>query len=165
MAELGRAARGPGRVYLTGGGSALLQGWRQSTVDIDIRLDPEPLGAFEAIRDLKERLRVNVELASPQDFVPELPGWRARSSFVARFGLVDFFHYDFYAQALAKLERGHERDLGDVEEMVRRRLVLPERLLELLDAVAPDLLRYPSIDADRFVARVRVAVARWTANV
>jgi hypothetical protein len=29
-----------------------------------------------------ERLGFNVELASPPDFIPELPGWRERSPLV-----------------------------------------------------------------------------------
>jgi hypothetical protein len=41
MKILGREARGAGSIYFTGGASALLIGWRNSTVDIDIRLDPE----------------------------------------------------------------------------------------------------------------------------
>lgn len=49
LRELGRAVRGPGRVYLVGGASALLEGWRDSTVDVDLKLDPEPRGVFEAI--------------------------------------------------------------------------------------------------------------------
>jgi hypothetical protein len=35
MERLGRAVREPGRVYFTGGVSALLHGWREMTVDID----------------------------------------------------------------------------------------------------------------------------------
>jgi len=33
MAALGRAARGPGAIYLTGGATAVLLGWRESTID------------------------------------------------------------------------------------------------------------------------------------
>ena len=36
-----------------------------------------------------------------------------------------FRHYDLYAQALAKVERGHARDLADVEAMLERGLVDP----------------------------------------
>jgi hypothetical protein len=49
MKALGREARGSGCIYFTGGASALLIGWRSSTVDIDIRLDPEPPGIFQAL--------------------------------------------------------------------------------------------------------------------
>ncbi|AFY99484.1 hypothetical protein Cal6303_0407 [Calothrix sp. PCC 6303] len=56
MKALGREARGSGCIYFTGGASALLIGWRNSTVDIDIRLDPEPPGIFQAIAKLKQQL-------------------------------------------------------------------------------------------------------------
>lgn len=79
MQLLGREAQGSGCIYFTGGASALLIGWRNSTVDVDIRLDPEPPGIFQAIAKLKQELNINIELASPQDFLPPLPGWRDRS--------------------------------------------------------------------------------------
>jgi len=154
LQALGRAARSPGRVYLTGGASALLVGWRQATVDVDMRLDPEPQGIFEAIRDLKIRLDVNVELASPQDFLPELPGWQDRSVFIRTEGRVDFYHYDFYAQALSKLERGHDRDVSDVAAMVERGLVEPQKLRELLQRIEDRLIRFPRVDPARLAANV-----------
>ncbi|MCL6754979.1 hypothetical protein KBT16_29990 [Nostoc sp. CCCryo 231-06] len=49
MQALGREGQGSGCIYFTGGASALLIGWRSSTIDVDIRLDPEPLGIFQAI--------------------------------------------------------------------------------------------------------------------
>jgi hypothetical protein len=49
MQALGREAQGSGCIYFTGGASALLIGWHSSTIDVDIRLDPEPLGIFQAI--------------------------------------------------------------------------------------------------------------------
>ena len=54
----------------------------------------------------KGRLNINVEFASPDDFIPELPGWQERSRFIVREHSLDYFHYDFYAQCLAKIERG-----------------------------------------------------------
>ena len=146
MERLGAESRGPGRIYLVGGASAVLLDWRATTVDVDIKLDPEPAGVFEAIARVKDAMNVNVELAAPDDFMPALPGWRERSVFVARHGAVDFFHYDFYAQALAKIERGHDRDLFDVEAMGRLRLIEPARLIELFGAIEPALIRYPAID-------------------
>lgn len=163
LAELGRHARGPGRVYLTGGATALLFGWRGSTVDIDLKLDPEPAGAFEAIAELKDALDVNVELASPDQFLPPVPGWRERSLFIARHGEVDFFHFDAVSQALAKLARGHERDVSDVRAMLEYRLLTPADLTTGLDAIAAGLVRYPALDATAFVRRVREFVERLDA--
>ena len=154
MRRLGNAARGEGRIYLVGGSSAVLVGWRESTVDIDLKLDPEPAGVFEAIARAKEALSINVELAAPDDFIPPLPGWRERSPFIARHGSVDYHHYDFYAQALAKLERGHELDLSDVREMGRRGLIRASRLIELYESVEAAMVRYPAIDPPSFRRKV-----------
>jgi hypothetical protein len=68
-------------MYLTGGATAVLEGWRESTVDVDIRFEPDSDAALERIRDLKEELSLNVKLASPLDFLPPLPGWEERSRF------------------------------------------------------------------------------------
>ena len=154
MQGLGRLARGPGRVYLVGGASAVTLGWRAATIDADLKLDPEPEGIFEAISKLKEELDMNVELAAPDDFIPPVPGWRQRSSFIARHGQVDFFHYDFYGQALAKIERGHAMDLEDVRQMIGRGLIDKEDLVRRFDAIAPDIVRYPAIEPDAFRAKV-----------
>ena len=155
MEELGRLARGPGRIYLVGGATALLEGWRASTVDVDLKLDPEPPGIFEAIAALKHELGLNIELASPDQFLPPVPGWRERSRFVARHGEVEFFHFDFLTQALAKLARAHDRDLADVHAMIERRLISPAEIAEGLERIRPDLIRYPALDAEAFERRVR----------
>jgi hypothetical protein len=49
-----------------------------------------------------------------------------------------------------KIERGHDRDLADVREMLRRGLVDAAELRRLYSAVEADLPRYPAIDADVF---------------
>ena len=152
--ELGHLAKGPGSVYLTGGACALMFGWRASTVDVNLRLDPEPQGVFEGTRTLKQRMHINIELASPSDFIPELPHWRTRSVFIATFSHVSFYHYDLYAQALAKLERGHDRDLYDVRMMQRDDLIQIEQLVDLFEQIAPRLIRYPSLDEGEFRHKV-----------
>ena len=159
MKRLGAESRGPGRIYLVGGASAVLLGWRATTVDVDLKLDPEPTGVFEAVARAKDALNINVELAAPDDFMPALPGWRERSVFIDRHGAVDFFHYDFYAQALAKIERGHERDLLDVDAMHRQELIEPDRLMALFREIQPALIRYPAIEPASFCNRVEAATA------
>jgi hypothetical protein len=160
MKALGREARGSGCIYFTGGASALLIGWRSSTVDIDIRLDPEPSGIFQAIAKLKQELDINIELASPQDFLPPLPGWRDRSIFIGRQGEVSFYHYDFTAQALAKLSRGYNRDMDDVQSMYEQKLFSLEELRDCFKAIAPELIRFPSLDPDRLRNRIEQFIER-----
>ncbi len=155
MRELGRSARGPGCIYLLGGASALVEGWRSTTVDVDLKLDPEPAGIFEAIGRLKNELDVNIELVSLDQFLPLLPDWKSRSVFIERHASVEFYHYDFRAQGLTKLARGYQRDLADVRSMLERGMVTRAELLAALEAIQPDLIRYPALDAEAFERRVR----------
>ena len=154
MRLLGERAKGPGRIYLVGGASAVLIGWRETTVDVDLKLAPEPNGVFVVIADAKAMLNINVELAAPDDFIPPLPGWEGRSRYIIRHGLVEFFHYDFYAQALAKIERPRvglaRRGSNGQAEADRARA---------LDGALPShqarLVRHPALDPASFRARVR----------
>jgi len=150
MSAMGQTVKSPGRIYLTGGATALLHGWRPMTVDIDLKADPEPAGLFEAITVLKDSLAVNIELACPSDFIPELPNWRERSLFIARYGLLDFYHYDPCSQALSKLERGHSRDLTDVDAMLRSGLIRRDLLWQQFRLIEPQLIRYPALDPASF---------------
>jgi hypothetical protein len=160
MRALAAEAREAGRIYLTGGASAVLQGWREGTVDVDLKIVPENDRILRAIPDLKEKLHINVELASPADFVPPLPGWEERSPFIAQEGPLAFHHFDFYTQALAKIERSHRKDLDDVESMIRQRLVDPKRLAELFKEVEVSLYRYPAIDPKALRAAVTRLASR-----
>ena len=150
MRALGEASQGDGDCYLTGGATAVLLGWRATTVDVDIRLEPEQDAVLRALPRIKEELAVNVELASPADFIPLPGGWRERSLFAAREGRLTFRHFDPYSQSLAKLERGHAQDLDDVRAMLERRLVETKRLRAHFDEIEPELYRFPAIDAAAF---------------
>jgi len=155
MEALGQRVKGSGTIYLTGGATALLFGWRSKTIDVDIKADPEPRGLFEAIAELKECLNANVELASPDLFIPEVPGWRERSAFIRRVGEVDFRHFDFYSQVLAKLERGHERDMLDARAFVAEGLVNRQKLYGFFEDIRPSLKKFPAIDELVFAKSVQ----------
>ena len=154
MREVAEGLREPGRIYIAGGASALLRGWRETTLDVDIKIVPEHSRILDNIPRLKERLRINVELASPADFVPALRGWEDRSPFIEQVGPISFHHFDFYTQCLSKLERAHQTDLDDVAAMVRDGLVNPKRLLALYNEAEPDLRRYAAVHAPTLRARV-----------
>ncbi len=94
LSALGRRTDEETRVYLTGGSTAVLLGWRDSTVDADI------------------------------------------------------------------LERGHVKDRSDVEEMIRRGLVLPAQLRELFLAIEPRFDRYPAVDPPSFRRRLEELLAK-----
>lgn len=154
MKALGGRVREQARVYLTGGATAVLHGWRSSTIDIDVRFVPEADELFRAVRDLKDELSVNVELASPADFIPVRPDWEDRSPFIRREGQVFFHHFDLIAQVLAKIERDHAQDRVDVQHFLESGLVTRRDLRAYFDAVAPQIYRFPALDEEAFRARV-----------
>jgi len=150
LAALAREATTETGLFVVGGTSAVLEGWRPTTIDIDLVMRPESDAMLRAIPVLKERLSLNVELASPDQFIPVPQGWEGRSPVIKRIGLVTVRHYDFCAQALAKIERGHERDLADVEAMAARGLIHGAAVREMYARMEPDLYRFPSIDPPSF---------------
>ena len=160
MKVLGDRVTQPTRVYLVGGATALLLGWRNSTIDIDLKVVPDRDEILQLFRILKDQLEVNIELASPDDFIPELPGWEERSSFITQIGKLTFLHYDFYAQALAKIERGHDTDLTDVDHFLKFKLVDPQKLMVLFDQIEGQLFKYPAISSASFRSAVELVVAR-----
>lgn len=154
LRALGAAAAVETVVYLTGGATAVLEGWRGTTVDVDLRIEPESDALLRALARLKDELAINVELASPADFIPLPEGWKGRSPFVVREGPVTFRHFDLAAQALAKLERGHDRDLADVRAMLDRGLVVGAALQVAFAEIEGELYRFPAIDPGAFRRRV-----------
>ena len=157
MEAFGRVARRDLRVYLVDGATAVLLGWRPTTINVDLVTRPEDDTLLRAIPGLKEELEINVELASPLDFIPVPQGWEDRGTFISQTGRVAFFHFDLYAQALAKVERGHRQDLADVQEMIARRLIDRGRALEYFARMEPELYRFPAIDAPSFRQAVEEA--------
>jgi len=122
LRRLGERFRRPGRVYLVGGTTMVFEGFRQQTLDIDIAFEvaaPDHGAFIQAVRDLKKELKVNIEEASPGDFIPLPEGYRDRAQFIGRYGQLDVFHFDLYSMALSKIERGTEEDLADVLALLR----------------------------------------------
>jgi Nucleotidyltransferase of unknown function (DUF6036) len=159
MRELGQAVSVEGRVYLTGGATAVLYGWRDTTIDVDIKLIPDRDEVLREIPRLKEALNLNVELAAPSDFIPLPPGWEDRSPLIRQEGKLSFHHFDPVAQALSKIERGHEQDIHDVKEMIAAGLVDPAEALSQFEAIEPELFRFPAIDPVAFRKAVEESFA------
>lgn len=160
MRELGQAASVDGRVYLTGGATAVLHGWRDTTIDVDIKLVPDHDEILREIPRLKEELNLNVELAAPSDFIPLPSGWEDRSPLIRQEGKLSFHHFDPVAQALSKIERGHEQDIHDVKEMIATGLVDPAEALVQFKTIEPELYRFPAIDPATFRKAVEELLAK-----
>ena len=150
LTALAREATVDTDIFVVGGTSAVIAGWRDTTIDVDLVMRPESDAMLRAIPALKERLQLNVELASPDQFIPVPAGWEQRSPVISRMGRVTVRHYDFCAQALAKIERGHARDLADVEAMAARGLITGRQVREMFTRMEPELFRFPAIDPPSF---------------
>jgi hypothetical protein len=146
MRELARFAR-PNRsyrVYLVGGGTAVLEGWRESSIDADLYAKQDDL--FRDVQGIKERLKVNIEFARPEDFVPPLEGTENRHVFIETEGRVSFYHYDPYAQLLSKVVRGFARDLVDARAFIASGMVDPQRFRALVAGIPESVYsRYPKL--------------------
>jgi hypothetical protein len=151
---LGRAAEPGCELYLAGGASAVLCGWRDSTRDVDIRLEGPDEAVLRAPVDLKEKLDTNVELSSPLDFPPAPPGWRERRVFVGTFGALNVDHIPFALQALAKLNRRFDQDIADVQAMLAFGLTTREDIRTMHAAIVDELFRAPSVSPTRLGAAV-----------
>lgn len=141
------------RVYVLGGGSAVLAGWREATIDADLFAERDDV--FRDIQAIKEALRLNVEFARPEHFVPALAGSEDRHRFIDRIGTIDFYHYDPYAQLLSKVVRGFRKDVLDARNLVGNGWVDPRRFRELVEAIPDEsYARYPALNRDAVLAAV-----------
>ena len=123
LIQVGRT-RQPGRLYLTGGAALVHSGIRPGqTLDIDIQVTVDPANLTTQIAQLKHKLNINIEFASPSDFIPLPAQWDVRSQFIKRYDQVDVFYFDWYSIALSKMQRANRQDVVDVQLLVRQKLV------------------------------------------
>jgi hypothetical protein len=162
MRELARSARPKRdyRIYLVGGGTAVLEGWRESSIDADLFSGQDDI--FHDVQGIKERLQVNIEFARPEDFVPALEGSESRHVFIETIGRVSFCHYDPYAQLLSKIIRGFARDLTDARALVTSGMVKPDRFRKLVEGIPESAYsKYPRLSPQA----VRNAVEAFLSSV
>ena len=155
MRELARSAKREEsyRVYLVGGGTAVLEGWRESSIDADLYAWVFVL--FRDVQAIKERLRLYIELVRPEDFVPPLAGSEGRHVFIETVGRVTFYHYDPYVQLLSKVVRGFARDLTDAKALVTSGMVQPDRFRQLVEDIPESVYsKYPRLSPQAVRAAV-----------
>jgi len=157
LTQLGRNFHKSGRLYLVGGAALVHLGIRPGfTQDIDIQVSgPHEGELIVTIQRLIQQMQVNVEFASPGDFMPLPSQWEVHSRYIGRYGGVDVFYFDFYSIALSKIERGNMRDIADVKLLVQQNIIR----LEELDVAYQEVLqqlgrgRYPRLSPERFAER------------
>ncbi len=147
MRQLGERYHRPGRLYLVGGTSLVLEGYRQHTLDVDLSIEVTADNHDDLMRALQEimlSLDMNIEEASPGDFIPLPAGYADRHVFIGRYGQVDVFHFDFYSTSLSKIERGRRQDLDDVITLLTNKRIEWVQLESMFHEILP-LMRYKSL--------------------
>lgn len=141
------------------------EGLRQQTLDIDlaIEVDNQYHSEFVAIvRELKNTLSLNIEEASPGDFIPLPANYKERCLFINRYGQLDVFHFDLYSVALSKIERGTGEDFTDVVALLENGYLtmaeLTQYFYEILPQFATDSLKQ---DPDEFQRKFATFTEMW----
>lgn len=157
---LGKAYRKEGRLYLAGGAALVHMGLRSgSTLDIDVVIEASNEDEMiTAIRRLKEQMQINIEFASPADFIPIPSQWAAHAKYIGRYGKIDAFYFDLYSLALSKISRSSDRDLVDVKLLVQQNLITLDELDTAYQEVLPRMGKRPYINLDpqKFAERYRI---------
>jgi len=157
LQQLGKTFRKPARLYLVGGAALVHMGVRSGfTQDIDVQVSGASEGdLIVTIQRMIERMQINVEFASPVDFIPLPKQWESHARFVGRYGTIDVFYFDFYSIALSKMERGNSRDIADVQLLVQQGIITFDELDNAYHEVLAQLGkgRYPRITPKRFTER------------
>jgi hypothetical protein len=111
------------RLYLVGGSVLIDLGLRGTTLDVDYVADADDPAALadleQLIRSLKNELDINVEPASPADFLPIPRSILERSRYVGRHGNLDVYYYHLPSLVISKAARGLEQDVADAERLLR----------------------------------------------
>ena len=120
---------------------------------------------LQTIRELKDELSINVELASPADFIPLPSGYRDRTEYVGRYGQLDVFHFDLYSTALSKIERGTEPDFEDVLALLRAQRIEWRQLERYFEEIIPQMgQRSLKQDPKAFQAKFEALREKWSAQ-
>jgi hypothetical protein len=138
LSRLGERFRHPARIYLVGGTTLVFEGWREQSIDVDLTFivaDEYHAELVRVIKDLKDQLAINVEEASPADFIPVPAGFQDRAIYVGRYGQIDVFHYDLYSVALSKIERDSALDRADVLTLLQQGRIELDSLQRYFDEI------------------------------
>jgi hypothetical protein len=140
LREVGQRFHQPARLHLVGGTSLVFEGYRQLTLDVDLTIEVSAEGHSQLVQALQEimlALDMNIEEASPGDFIPLPAGYMDRHEFIGRYGQVEVFHFDWYSNALSKIERGRQQDLADVVALLQHERIEWSRLEAMFHEILP----------------------------
>lgn len=145
LQELGRRYTSPALLYLVGGGALLLLDNPRRTLDIDYVGHDMPIRWTElqrVIDALAIEMGLKIEAVPLDEMIPLTVDSAQRHLSLGAYGSVQVYIFDPYAIALSKLDRGNEPDLQDIVFLIRRNLINPDALKQVLQEAIPHANEY-----------------------
>lgn len=165
LRTVGEQYRRRGRLLLVGGTTLVFEGLRRQTLDVDLVIevaDADHADLIQVIRAVKETLDINVEEASPGDFIPLPASYAHRHIFIGTFGQVEAFHFDLYSTTLSKIARGREQDLDDALLLLQNQRIEWRLLAAQFQEILPQMeLKSLRQDSAEFEQNFRALEALW----
>lgn len=165
LRDVGEQYRRRARLFLVGGTTLVYEGLRQRTLDVDLAIEvanADHGDLLAALRAVRQALDINVEEASPGDFIPLPAGYANRHIYVGTFGQIDVFHFDLYSVALSKVERGRVGDLKDVVLLLHSGRIAWDVLKSQFREILPQM-EFKSLkqDAAEFEKNFHALESQW----
>ncbi|MCK5447510.1 MAG: hypothetical protein KAI98_08765 [Gemmatimonadetes bacterium] len=143
LARLDHHCGRPGRAFLVGETSQLLEGWRrwasfiELTLEADDALEDGP-AYRQALEAAQSELDLPVVVESPAEVIPLPDGWEARARpAAASTEWLSVFHFDPYSVSFRFIARGDEPDYHLVLQYLSHGWVTVEAMEYLLESVLP----------------------------
>ena len=142
LRKLGALFARPGRLFLVGETSQVLEGWRVRTERLEFAagVAAEDRGAFAAaLGQLRSQMGIELYEESPAHVIPLPAGHadRARPVADAQAGALQVYHFDPYSVAFRLIARGDEPDYHAVLAYLRHGWLKVEEMNTLLGDLLP----------------------------
>lgn len=143
LARLDQHFARPGRVFLVGETSQLLEGWRSWVGLVELKLEPadpdtDDTEVWSAVSRTARDTGVDIVLETPEDIIPLPAGWRERSRpATAPTEWLDVLHFDPYSVSFRYIARGDEPDYHLVLRYLENGWIVEDEMERLLTATLP----------------------------
>ncbi|MCJ7657866.1 MAG: DUF6036 family nucleotidyltransferase [Anaerolineales bacterium] len=127
----------PVKLYLLGGSALCFLGSPRRTVDIDCVVDNSTKEFKDTVEAVANKLQVEVEIISIDEFIPLPPNNTERHQNVEKFGRIEVYIYDPYSIALSKLARGFDTDIQDVLFLLQNGIIKLDTLTKFVQNAIP----------------------------
>jgi hypothetical protein len=160
----------PGRLYLLGETTQVVEGWYQQTKRLDFAAEIAPARCTEfdkAVTNLQNQLGIDIYQEAPGDIIPLPAGYeaRARPFDNGHNGKLQFYHFDPYSVAFRLITRGDEPDYRTVLAYLEHGWLTVDEMNRLLADLLPQFTNETiQQDPAEFRRKYRGLMQMWRAR-